>query len=167
MKTFKSRAAVVVASFIAALSLSVGGYSLSTAEASPLRLAAVVGEVSTAATVPSGPVLDLRLNSTPTYLGTIDATTTAKTNAEATTPFNTTGDLLKGKVLLIQNAGTVSIRLYAVNGSTDDVSNTRGAGFGPEIQPGERIIMVMNLSNGYLAGITTSSTANIDIWELK
>lgn len=169
MKTFRTRAAFVVALSVAVLGLSIGGHVLSTAEASPLRLVSAVGDSALAATVPTGQVLDLRLNSKPLYLGTIDATTTSKTNAQATTAFNTTGDLLKGKVLLIQNAGIVTIRLYAVAASTDAVTNTRGAAanFGPEIQPGERVVMAMDLSNGYLAGIATSSTANIDVWELK
>lgn len=114
----------------------------------------------------TGDALSNTLNGYPLYLGTVDATTTAKTNAEATTPFATTGDNLKGKVLMIQNAGAVSVRLHPVSTSTGDVSNTRGAGFGPEIQPGERIYVTMGSTYGYLSVIATSSTANVDFWEM-
>lgn len=113
-----------------------------------------------------GQTLQGALSGYPVYLGTVDATTTAKTNAEATTPFGSSGELLKGKVLLIQNAGSVDIRLHPVATSTGDVSNTRGAGFGVAISPGERIIIRMGEAYGYMAVITTSSTANVDFWEL-
>lgn len=106
------------------------------------------------------------LNGYPVYLGTIDATTTAKTNAEATTEFADDGETLKGKTLMIQNAGSVSIRLHPVAASTGDVSNTRGAGFGPEIQPGERIYVTMGTTYGFLSVITTTGTANVDFWEV-
>lgn len=108
------------------------------------------------------------LNGIPIYLGTIDATTTSKTNHQATTPFNNTGSALCGKVLLIQNAGAIDIRIHPVTTNTDTVSNSRGTGFGPAISPGERVIVFMPTgSRCWVAGITTSSTANIDFWELQ
>lgn len=103
----------------------------------------------------------------PVYLGTIDATTTSKTNHQATTPFNNTGGALCGKLLLIQNAGSVAVRLHAVTTTTGTTTNTRGTGFGPEIQSKERVIVFMDDTRCYMAGIALSSTANIDFWELQ
>lgn len=114
----------------------------------------------------TGDALSNALNGYPLYLGTVDATTTSKTNAQATTAFAASGDALAGKVLMIQNAGTVSIRLHPVATSTGTVSNTRGAGFGPEIQPGERIDVTMGRTYSFLAIIATSGAANVDFWEM-
>lgn len=114
----------------------------------------------------SGDHLIGALNGYPLYLGTVDATTTSKTNHEATTPFNDTGEALKGKVLLIVNAGTVDIRIHPMALNNGVVSNSRGAGFGVPVGAGERVTVRMGTSYGFMAVIATSSTANVDIWEL-
>lgn len=104
----------------------------------------------------------------PVYLGTIDAGATAKTNAEASTPFANTGDGLKNKVLLIANDSTsLTVRFHPVATSTGDATATRNAaGFGVPIGPGERVIVRMLADYAYLAVISPSGAANVDVWEL-
>lgn len=104
----------------------------------------------------------------PIYLGTVDATTTSKTNKEATTPFNDTTPGLSGKVLLIYNAGSVDIRVYPVDTDTGVVTNTRAAGakFGVPLAPGSFFTIRMGATYRWMAVITTSSTANVDFWEM-
>lgn len=113
-----------------------------------------------------GAHLQNALNGYPVYLGTVDATTTSKTNHEATTAFNNTGEALTGKVLLIYNAGSVDIRVHPVATNTGTTTNTRGARFGVPIGPNERVIITMGRLYPWLAVIATSSTANVDVWEL-
>ncbi len=64
----------------------------------------------------------------PFYLGSYNATTTAKTNAEVGTPFAITGEFLKHKVLLLHNTGSVTIRILPVATST-------GSAFSPQPTP--------------------------------
>lgn len=107
-------------------------------------------------------------NGTPLYLGTIDATTTSKTNHEATTAFSNTGDALGGKILLIHNTGTTAARVYGVTTNTGTVTNTRGAAaaFGVPIAPDSIKVLTMTADRKFLAVIMVSSTANVDVWEL-
>lgn len=104
----------------------------------------------------------------PFYLGSYNATGTAKTNAEVGTPFCTTGDCLLGKVLLIDNQGSVDVRILPVALSTGDVTTTRdAAGFGVLVAAGAKVTLTMPPSAlPYLSVITVSSTANVDVWEL-
>lgn len=111
--------------------------------------------------------LNQALNGYPVYLGTIDCTTTAKTNAEATTPFGNTGELLKGKVLLIKNAGSVDVYIHPVATSTGDVVTARGANYGVPLAAGERVYVTMGSAYGYISAIAASSTANLDFWEMR
>ncbi len=102
----------------------------------------------------------------PFYLGSYNATTTAKTNAEVGTPFAITGEFLKHKVLLLHNTGSVTIRILPVATSTGDVTTTRdAAGFGVEVAAGAKVTLRLS-TKGYLSVITSSSTANVDVWEL-
>jgi hypothetical protein len=121
-----------------------------------------------AQTDPVSPVAELATaQGMPDYLGSYNATTTAKTNAEVTTPFGTGTGLLKNKVLLIHNAGSVAIRLLPVATSTGDVTTTRNAaGFGVYVAADEKVTLRM-VGMGYLSIITTSSTADVDVHELK
>lgn len=103
----------------------------------------------------------------PRYLGSYNATGTAKTNAEVGTAFCTTGTLLKNKTLLIDNQGSVDIRILEVATSTGDVTTTRdAAGFGVLVKAGTSVTLTMGPDLGYLSVITVSSTANVDVWEL-
>lgn len=101
----------------------------------------------------------------PRYLGTINAGTTAKTNAEASTPFAATGDALKGKMLLIVT--DAAVRLHGVATSDGDVTTTRNAaGFGVPLAADERVVIRVVDDYPYLSVITASGSANVDIWEL-
>lgn len=102
----------------------------------------------------------------PKYLGTIDATTTSRTNGQATTPFLNTGDGLKGKILLIVNDGTVNVRILPTATATGVVTVTRGANFGVPLTAGERVIVRMTHDYPFMAVITPVGTANLDIFEL-
>ena len=102
----------------------------------------------------------------PVYLGTYDATTTSKTNHQATTVFNNTGVALKGKVLCIYNAGSVDVRWHPTATNDGTTTNTRGATFGVPLAPGSFATVRMGETYGWLAVIATSSTANVDVWEL-
>jgi hypothetical protein len=102
-----------------------------------------------------------------TYLGTIDATTTSKTNAEATTPFNTTGELLKGKLLMFMCDAT-TVRVATVSTSTSTVTTNRTGSFGvPIATANSAMYVLMGQRNGYIAAITSASTANVDVWEMS
>jgi hypothetical protein len=100
----------------------------------------------------------------PTYLGTYDATGTSKTNSQATTPFGHTGDFLTGKVLLVHNAGSVAVRIHPVAASYGTVTTNRTGNHGVYVEAGEKA--TLRMAQPYLAVITTSSTANVDVWEL-
>lgn len=101
------------------------------------------------------------LNGSPSYLGTIDATTTSKTNHQATTPFNNTGDGLSGKVLLIQSNSDVF--LLPVSTNTGTVTTTTGV----KIRADERVMLTMTQRHNWLAVICASGTANVRIWEME
>lgn len=100
------------------------------------------------------------LNGMPIFLGVIDATTTSKTNHEATTPFNNTGEALKGKTLLIQ----VSAECYI--GVTSTSTGTVTTANGVKLAADERVIIMMGQSRGFLAAIHATATANVRVWEL-
>lgn len=119
-------------------------------------------------TAAKGPTGDLAASvGSPRYLGSYNATATAKTNAEVSTPFGTGTGLLKNKVLLVDNQGAVDIRILEVSTSTGDVTTTRdAAGFGVLVRAGSAVTLRMGPDLGYLSVITTSSTANVDVWEL-
>lgn len=103
----------------------------------------------------------------PVYLGSYNATTSAKTNAEVATPFSNSGDGLAGKVLMVHNTGTDDVRILPVAGSTDDVTITRNAaGFGVLVSAGSKVTLRMQPAMPYLAVICPSSTATVDVWEL-
>lgn len=138
---------------------------------SPLLLLIALGGIAYAAangTPPKNPeAAQAAAVGSPRYLGSYNATTTAKTNAEVATPFGTGTGLLKNKTLLIHNAGTVAVRILEVSTSTGDVTTTRNAaGFGVYVNAGEKATLTMGPDMGYLSVITTSSTSDLDVWEL-
>ncbi len=105
----------------------------------------------------------------PQFLGRYDATGTSKTNAQATDAFNATAATsLAGKTLLIINNGGVEISIYPVTTTTGTVTRTyaAAANLGVPVAAGARVTLTMGPSHGYLAVITASSTANVDVWEL-
>jgi hypothetical protein len=102
----------------------------------------------------------VRSQGLPKYLGTIDATTTSKTNAQATSAFGNTGTFLKRKMLLIQVSAACSI--LPVTASNGTVTT----GTGVDLAANERVIITLDDDHGYIAAITASGTANVKIWEL-
>lgn len=106
-----------------------------------------------------GAQLDQALNGSPSYLGTIIATTT-KNNHDTATPFNDTGDALKGKALMVQPDTACYILAGATNAGTVTTSN------GVKLAADERVILTMTRDQGWLACVAVSGTTNLKVWEL-
>lgn len=101
----------------------------------------------------------------PVYLGSYNVTTTSKTNGQVGTTFNTSGDGLAGKTLLLIT--DADVRILPVTSSTGVVTTTRdAAGFGVLVSAGSRVTLRMGPAATHLAIIHASSTANVDVWEL-
>ncbi len=103
------------------------------------------------------------VSGSPNYRGTIDATVTSKTNAQATTPFLAVSPYMQGLCYLVQV--TADVYILPVATSTSVVTTTTGV----LLTAGERIIIVMEEGdkNPFLAAITGSSTSSVRVWELK
>ena len=99
------------------------------------------------------------LNGVPTYLGVVVATTT-KNNHDTAVPFNDTGEALKGKVIMLQSDAAFYFNAGTVNTGTATTTN------GVLVAAGERVILVMGSSYGWMACLAVSGTANIKFWEL-
>lgn len=97
----------------------------------------------------------------PSFLGVIDATTTSKTNSQATAPFNTAAPQLGLRTLLIQ----VSAECYILPVAT--ATSTVTTSTGVKLAVDERVIINCTSTETYLAVITASGTANCRVWELK
>lgn len=104
------------------------------------------------------------------YLGTIDFTSTSKTNAQATTPFSAASPSLAGKHLILQC--TQDVYILPVTSSTGTVSSTNGF----TMYAGETKSFWMDDYNerandgevyAWLAAIRVSSDGNLKVWELK
>ena len=106
---------------------------------------------------------DLSLNGTPVFLGVIVATTT-KSNHDTATPFNNTGEALKGKVLLIQTDTACYVNFGTTNAVTATGSATGGA---VHLADKEKMKVIMNSNYGWIAAVAVSGTSNVQIWELK
>lgn len=94
----------------------------------------------------------------PKFLGVIDGTTTAKTNAEATTPFSASG--LTGKTLLIHASAACFIGM--VDTSTGDVTTANGVPLAAD----EKAIITVHPSYPFLAVIHATATVSLKVWEL-
>ena len=113
----------------------------------------------------------VRLSGSPRYLGVIDFTGTSKTNHEATTPFNNTGNALLGKVLLLQPSQACYILGVSANDGTVSATN------GVYLFANERVEIVMDdlpdVSTQpsdllpWLAVIRDSASGNLKVWELQ
>ena len=109
------------------------------------------------------PQLTQALNGSPTFLGVIVATTT-KNNHDTATPFNNTGDALKGKVLMLQADAACYVYPGTLNTATVTGSAT---GNGVLLAVAERVIVTMAADQGWMACVSVSGTTNLKIWELK
>jgi len=95
----------------------------------------------------------------PSLLGTIVATTT-KNNYDTATPFNNSGDGLKGKVLLIQPDAACYI--LPVTSSTGTVTTSNGV----KLAADEKVTIHMGQRFPGLACLSVSGTTNCKVWEL-
>lgn len=102
---------------------------------------------------------DLALMASPVYLGTIVATTT-KNNHDTNTPFNNTGDALKGKLLMLQSDADCHIAFGTTNAITAATTATTGS---VKLLADERVQVKMGASHGWIACV---GTANLKVWEL-
>lgn len=102
------------------------------------------------------------LNGLHSFLGVIIATTT-KNNHDTATPFNNTGDALKGKTLILQSDAAYYV--YAGTANTATVTGTT-TGNGMLIGAGERVQLTMTRDHGWLAAVAVSGTANVKVWEM-
>jgi hypothetical protein len=100
------------------------------------------------------------LSGSPSFLGTIVATTT-KNNHDTATPFNNTGEALKAKILLIQPDAAC----YILPGSTNAATVTTANGI--KLGADERVIITMTSNEGWLCALAVSGTANVKVWELR
>jgi hypothetical protein len=99
------------------------------------------------------------LNGVPVYLGVVVATTT-KNNHDTVAAFNDTGEALKGKVVMMQSDAAFYFNCGTVNTATATTTN------GVLVAAGERVVMLMGSSYGWIACLSVSGTANVKFWEL-
>jgi hypothetical protein len=109
--------------------------------------------------------LETLLYGSPVYLGVVDCTNVSKTNHQATTPFNNTGNALCGKPLLIQPSAELFLLPVATN--TGAVTTATGV----DLTAKERVVILMTSKTGsdntcWLACILSSGTGNLSVWEL-
>lgn len=107
----------------------------------------------------SGQQFDQAVNGSPSYLGTIVATTT-KNNHDTAAPFNDTGDALKGKTIMVQPDTACYILAGSANTSTVTTAN------GVKLAADERVTITMTRDQGWLACLAVSGTTNLKVWEM-
>ena len=93
----------------------------------------------------------------PQFLGLIVATTT-KNNHDTATPFNNTGEALKGMMLLLQPDAVCHIRAGTTNAVTVTTAN------GVKLIADEKYVITMTRDEGWLAAV---GTANVKVFQLK
>lgn len=95
----------------------------------------------------------------PKFLGVIVATTT-KNNTDTASAFNSTGEALKGKILLVQSDSACYVLPGTISTTTVTTAN------GVKLAADERVVITMGSSYGWLAGLAVTGTSNIRVWEL-
>jgi hypothetical protein len=100
------------------------------------------------------------LNGSPSFLGTIVATTT-KNNHDTATPFNNTGTGLGGKMLLVQPDTACYVYRGTANTATVTTAN------GVKLAADERKIITLRSEQGWLAALAVSGTCNLKGWEME
>lgn len=96
----------------------------------------------------------------PFYLGTIQSTGSSQDNSDTGTPFNGTGDALKGRALLIQ----ADAACYVLPTTAATTAVTSGTGV--LIPANGSWTLTLGTSTGWLAVISVSGTANVKVWEV-
>jgi hypothetical protein len=100
----------------------------------------------------------LQIDGTPVKLGTIIATTT-KNNHDTATPFNNTGDALKGKLLMLQPDAACYVSFGTTNAATAATTDVYLAAY-------ERVLISMAENYGWIACVSVSGTTNLKVWEM-
>ncbi len=96
------------------------------------------------------------LNGSPTFLGCIAATTSAKNNADSTAFTITAGSLL----LIVP---TAAVKILPDTNATEDVTTTTGI----PLAALEKFYLLMKSDQTYLQAITDSSTSTVCVWRLE
>jgi hypothetical protein len=140
------------------LSLSAGGVACSKADAATLHnLPSLMTLEAFAATRNVSEVgLLLGLNGSPTYLGAISATTSAKNNADATA-FTIEPDQ---KILLLH--ATAAVKVLGDTNATEDITVTNGL----PIKADEKWVLILKSTQANVQAITDSSTSTVSFWSL-
>lgn len=99
---------------------------------------------------------DALVGGDPRWLGRIVATTT-KNNHDTATPFNNTGEALKGKTLLLVASAACHFRTGDTNAVTVATTN------GEPLAANEKRAIAMPSDRGWIAVV---GTANVDVFEL-
>ncbi len=97
-----------------------------------------------------------KFDGSPTYLGTIVATTT-KNNHDTAAPFSNVAPALQGKVLMLQPDAACHILPGIVNTATVTTAN------GVYLAAYERVIITMSELQGWIAVV---GAANVKVWEM-
>jgi hypothetical protein len=122
------------------------------------------------------------INGSPQYLGALVSTGTAVNNATTATPFNATAlnppgftNTLAGKVLLLQTSAAGLIKrsnsatmvaptvVVAQQSVMPPAANTEP---GVSLASGERVVVTMLPTDGWLQWLPVTGSANLLVWEL-
>lgn len=98
----------------------------------------------------------LALNGSPTYLGKISATTSAKNNADATA-FDIPDS---AKVLLL--CASAAVKWLPDTDATEDITTTNGV----PLEAGKCWWLILKDTQRYLQAITDSGTSDLSVWRL-
>lgn len=106
----------------------------------------------------AGPQLDVVAVGSPQRLGVIIATTTSKNNHDTATPFNNTGDALKGKVVWL-------VSDVAATFKTGNANTVSAAATDFPLEANTPWLLSMPSTHGWVACRANSGTANIQVYE--
>lgn len=115
--------------------------------------------------------LSLRVNGTPIPLGCISSADGASYNNHTTSgggcsAFNNTGIALEGKTLLVYAAAGGRVLPGTLN-TASTVATAGAATAGVPLKAGERAIIVMTNTHGWLAWKPDASGNSLEVWELQ
>jgi len=116
--------------------------------------------------------IQLNCNGSPQYLGTLVSSGTRVNNSTTTKPFNATplgpGNFigtLAGKTLLLQPTAT-GLLLPADTAALTVEQQSGTTAPGVSVAAGERVIVIMLPTQGFLQWLPVTGSANLLVWEL-